>query len=154
MRVLDLGAAPGSWSLYASKQVGPGGIVQAIDINPLDIDLPKNVHGEQADIFEIDLASFETGDLFDVVLSDMAPNTTGQKHLDQYRSFELFMRALVIASRCLQEKGAFLGKLFSGGDFPEAKRELTHFFERVRVLRPLATRKESYELFLYGAGRK
>lgn len=154
MRVLDLGAAPGSWALYAAQRVLPNGFVHAIDIQPMQFALPHHVHVEQADIFAMDLETLKAKGPFDVVMSDMAPHTSGQKHLDQYRSFELFMRAFSIATEVLTSDGAFLGKLFTGGEFPEAKRALTLHFKQVRVFRPEATRKESYELFLYGIGRK
>ena len=154
MRVLDLGAAPGSWALYAAQRVGPLGKVHAIDIQPMEFALPRHVQVEQADIFSLDPTALAGDGLFDVVMSDMAPSTSGQRHLDQYRSFELFMQALSIAKVVLTPQGAFVGKLFSGGEFPEAKQAMTTHFARVRVLRPEATRKESYELFVYGAGAK
>lgn len=154
MRVLDLGAAPGSWALYAAQRVGPSGKVHSIDIQPMEFALPRHVQVEQADIFSLDPTRLASDGLFDVVVSDMAPSTSGQRHLDQYRSFELFMQALSIAKVVLTPQGAFVGKLFSGGEFPEAKQAMTAHFARVRVLRPEATRKESYELFVYGAGTK
>lgn len=154
MRVLDLGAAPGSWALYAAQRVGPSGKVRAIDIQPMEFALPRQVQVEQADIFSLDPIGLAHDGLFDVVVSDMAPSTSGQRHLDQYRSFELFMQALAIAKAVLTPQGAFVGKLFSGAEFPEAKQAMAQHFARVRVLRPEATRKESYELFVYGAGVK
>lgn len=154
MRVLDLGAAPGSWALYAAQRVGPSGTVHAIDIQPMEFALPSHVQVEQADIFSVDLTRLSHEGPFDVVMSDMAPSTSGQRHLDQYRSFELFMQALTIAKAVLAPQGAFVGKLFSGAEFSEAKQAMTQHFARVRVLRPEATRKESYELFVYGAGIK
>ncbi len=85
-------------------------------------------------------------------MSDMAPSTTGHRFTDQARSFDLFMRALDVASAVLAPGGAFVAKIFQGGDFPEAKKAVQTRFEKVRIVRPQATRDESYEVFVCGQG--
>jgi len=152
-RVLDLGAHPGSWTQYAAQKVGPKGYVLGIDLTPTEIALPANAEIRCGDAFE--LSSEDLGqEAFDVVMSDMAPATSGQKHLDQYRSHELAMRALEVARAMLKPGGTFVAKIFQGPDFPEARKSVAEAFDKVRIIRPKATRTESYEVFLVGLGRK
>jgi 23S rRNA (uridine2552-2'-O)-methyltransferase len=151
-RVLDLGAFPGSWSLYASQKVGGKGKVIGIDLQEHRGAVPANVEMRTGDVLkigsEVDLGTF------DVVLSDMAPSTSGTKSLDQARSFELFMHALAIAKRVLVPGGHFVAKIFQGGDFPEAQKAVREAFTQSKIIRPEATRNESYETFLIGLGRR
>lgn len=150
MRVLDLGASPGSWTLYAATRVGPKGKVLGLDIKPHVGALPMNAEIVVKDVFTVTAADFGGRGAFDLVISDMAPNTTGNRALDQYRSFELFMHALSIATRVLSAGGSFVGKIFQGTDFPEAQKAVQKAFETARVIRPEATRDVSYEVFLVG----
>lgn len=150
-RVLDLGAAPGSWTQYAATRVGAQGRVIGYDLKEVRGALPPNAEISVLDVFAIEPSSLGR---FDVVMSDMAPSTSGQKSLDQYRSFELFMRALGIAEEVLVPGGHFIGKIFQGGDFPNAKKAVASAFEEARVIRPDAVRSESYEVFLVGLRRK
>ena len=158
MGVLDLGAAPGSWALYAAKKVGDWGRVIAIDLEPLKVSLPdQSCAFLQADIFRLGADEYEVlteNGPYDVVLSDMAPRTTGNRLGDQTRSFELFMRGLELAEKFLKPGGAFVGKIFMGEDFPEAKKAVKRLFREERALRPEGTRAQSYELFLVGLDRK
>ena len=154
MRVLDLGASPGSWALYAAQKIGAGGKLLAMDLNPLNTTLPPQatfILGDALTIENADLARFAP---YDVVLSDMAPNTTGNRLGDQTRSFELFMRALEVAATLSKSGGAFVGKIFMGEDLPLARAELRKHFETERLIRPEGTRSVSYELFIIGQGRK
>ena len=151
-RVLDLGAAPGSWSLYASERVGGKGRVIGIDLQEHRGALPANVEMRVGDVLKIG-AETDLGQ-FDVVLSDMAPATTGQKSLDQIRSVELFMQALEIAKRVLVPGGHFVGKIFQSGDFPAAQKAVREAFEQSKIIRPEATRTESVETFLIGLRRR
>src|SRR5262249_23150753 len=112
---------------------------------------------EHAQIVDLDVWNFEFQDMkqhFDVVLSDMAPNTTGNRATDQYRSYELFARALEIAAIVLKPGGAFVGKLFQGPEFQAAKQRAQEIFETVQITRPKATRSESFEVFFVGKNRK
>ena len=153
-RVLDLGAAPGSWTQYAAQRVAREGKVVSIDLNPARIALPAHVTFQVRDIFQLD-ARAELGEgCFDVVLSDMAPKTSGQRHRDQFLSYELYMRALELAVATLIDNGRFVGKIFDGAELPDARRATQASFEKVRTIKPDASRSESYEMFLIGLGRK
>ncbi len=154
MRVLDLGAAPGSWTLYASGKIGKAGKLLAVDLQPIEIALPGNVVFVQGDALALESDVLATFAPYDVVLSDMAPSTTGNRLGDQTRSYELFMRALAVAEKLLAPRGAFVGKIFMGEDFPLAQKEVRRLFTEARALRPEGTRTNSYELFLVGLDRK
>lgn len=151
-RVLDLGAYPGSWTAYAAERVQREGKVVGIDLQPFRGALPPNAEMRQGDVFALDVAALGGPGSFDVVMSDMAPATSGHRFTDQARSFELFMRALSIASEVLAPGGAFVAKLFQGGDFDEARRAVAERFETVKLVKPKATRSESIELFVCGLG--
>lgn len=153
-RVLDLGAAPGSWSLYAAQKIGGNGHLLAVDLQPLGATLPAHAEFVQGDALSLenpDLARFAP---YDVVLSDMAPATTGLRDADQARSFELFMRALEIANELVAPGGSFVGKIFMGPDFPAAKKRLKEIFAEERTIRPEGVRTTSYEIFLVGKNRR
>jgi 23S rRNA (uridine2552-2'-O)-methyltransferase len=152
MRVLDLGAAPGSWTLYSAEKVGPSGKVLAVDKSPLTVGLPPNATFVQGDALSLseELARFAP---YHVVLSDMAPSTTGSKIADQARSFELFMRGLAVAATLALEGGSFVGKIFMSEDLPLARAELRRIFARERLIRPEGTRSVSTELFVVGLER-
>jgi 23S rRNA (uridine2552-2'-O)-methyltransferase len=153
-RVLDLGAAPGSWSMYAAQKIGPSGKLLAIDLSPITAVMAPHAHVVQGDALTLandDLALFAP---YDVVLSDMAPKTTGSRDADQWRSFELFMRSVAIAEALLVPGGSFVGKIFMSDEFPKAKAALKLLFGEVRAIRPEGTRAQSYELFLVGLRRK
>ncbi len=150
MVVLDLGAAPGSWTQFASEKIGPKGRVVAIDLEPLSVTLP-NVVSLEANIFETDwTVVLEPSGLrpeFDLVLSDMAPKTTGIRFTDQTRSMELCEKALEVAEKTLRKDGTFVCKLFHGAEFKNFQMRLKKTFERVEILRPESTRKESKEIY-------
>jgi 23S rRNA (uridine2552-2'-O)-methyltransferase len=153
-RVLDLGAAPGSWSLYAGQRIGPTGKLLAVDLTPITVPLGPGAQFAQGDALSLaneDLALFAP---YDVVLSDMAPSTTGSKLADQARSFELFMRALAVAAALGAPGSAFVGKLFMSDDFTQARDALRALFTEVKVIRPEGTRSSSFEVFLVGLRRK
>jgi len=149
-RVLDLGAFPGSWTQWAARRVGKGGRVLGLDVQSPPPGLPVNAEMREADVLTVTPEELGGSGAFDVVLSDMAPATTGHRSLDQMRSQELFMRALELARGVLAPGGAFVGKIFQSGDFPEAKKAVAASFEEARVIRPTATRAESFEVFLVG----
>jgi 23S rRNA (uridine2552-2'-O)-methyltransferase len=149
-RVLDLGAYPGSWSSYAAERVQSEGRVLGVDLTPFRGVLPAHARMIEGDVFQVDPASLGGPRSFDVVMSDMAPSTTGHRFTDQARSFALFMRALEIATLVLAPGGSFVAKIFHGGDFDQAKRAVEERFEKVRIVRPQAVRTESIETFLVG----
>lgn len=153
-RVLDLGAAPGSWSMYAAQRIGGAGRLLAVDLAEITSSLGANAKAVQGDALSLsneDLGLFAP---YDVVLSDMAPATTGSKLADQTRSFELFMRAVEVARAHLAAGGSFVGKLFMSDDFVRARDALRALFEDVRTIRPEGTRANSSEVFLVGLKRK
>jgi 23S rRNA (uridine2552-2'-O)-methyltransferase len=149
-KVLDLGAAPGSWSQYASEKIGPKGRLLGIDIQPIKITLPNAVF-IHADMRQLDLEQIMAQNgiepPFDLVLSDMAPKTTGVKITDQARSKDLCELALATAERFLRPRGSFVCKLFHSDEFETFRKSLRDRFGRVEVLRPKSTRKESKEIF-------
>jgi 23S rRNA (uridine2552-2'-O)-methyltransferase len=153
-RVLDLGAAPGSWSVYASERVGVAGRVVAVDLREMTAAMAPNCTVLQADALDLkdaDLGGFAP---FDVVLSDMAPNTCGDKNTDQWRSYHLFSGAVSATDSWLRSGGSFVGKLFMGASYEEARASLRKRFETVRTIRPRGTRRQSYEVFLVGLGAR
>jgi len=154
MKVLDLGASPGSWMLYASQKIGKNGNVLAVDLKPIEVPTPENAVFVQGDALSLENEALSMFAPYDVVLSDMAPNTTGNRLGDQTRSFELFLRALAVAEKLAKPGGAFVGKIFMGEDFPNAKKAVKRVFDEERALRPEGTRATSYELFLVGLGKK
>lgn len=153
-RVLDLGAAPGSWSAYAAQQVGAQGRVVAVDLRELGTSLPRQCTVLCADALDLDPATLEPWAPFDVVLSDMAPKTCGDKGTDQWRSYHLFAGALEVASTWLRPGGSFVGKLFMGAGYEDARQHMRERFAKVRTIRPEGTRRESYEVFLVGLEAK
>ena len=148
--VLDLGAAPGSWSLYAAKRVGGKGRVLAIDLKPIEIEHPPTLACQVGDALDLSQPEIVERSPFDVVLSDMAPNTSGNKMADGARSYELFMRAFDVAREHLKPEGVFIGKIFMSEDFEAANRAMKSTFKETRTFRPQGTRKVSYEVFLFG----
>ena len=138
--------------MYAAKRVGPSGRVLGIDLNDHEVTLPAHAEIRVLDVFAVDPEML--GGPFDVVISDMAPKTSGQRHADQYRSYELFMRALGLGTSVLEPGGHFVGKIFQGQEFEDARNAVREAFGKVRVIRPKATRDESYEVFLVGLGRR
>lgn len=153
-RVLDLGCAPGSWARYIAQKVGPSGLVLGFDLTPVTIALPPHARCEVLDLLQHDPPLSVDGRGFDVVVSDMAPSTEGVRFADQYRSYELYRRALDIAARALVPEGAFVGKIFQGAELDEAKKATAALFAKTRLIRPEGTRTESYELFVVGVGKK
>jgi 23S rRNA (uridine2552-2'-O)-methyltransferase len=154
MNVLDLGAAPGSWSMYTAQKIGKNGKLLAIDLNPLEIALPPHGTFLQADALDLAQGNFSLFAPYDVVLSDMAPSTTGDRFADQARSHELYMRALDVAKEVLKVGGTFVGKIFMGGDLPIARAETRKVFASERLIRPEGTRSVSYEIFIIGLSKR
>ena len=154
MSVLDLGASPGSWALYAAKKVGPQGRVLASDLKPLETALPPNVTFVLGDAFALEDSALSSLAPYDVVLSDMAPSTTGNRLGDQTRSFELFMRALEVGGRLVKPGGSFVGKIFMGEDLPVARAAVRELFAGERLIRPEGTRSVSYEIFVVASERR
>jgi 23S rRNA (uridine2552-2'-O)-methyltransferase len=153
-RVLDLGAAPGSWSLYAAQVIGKNGHLLAIDLDPLGVSLGPNATFVQGDAFDVTADVFTEHGPFDVVLSDMAPRTSGNRDADQFRSYELVMRAIDVARAHGKPGSSFVAKIFMSPDYEKARTTLRGLYTEVRTLRPETVRKNSIEVFLVGLGKK
>jgi 23S rRNA (uridine2552-2'-O)-methyltransferase len=148
-RVLDLGCTPGSWAQYSLTRVGPKGEVVGVDQNePRHLTAP-NFRFIQADVLMLDLEWLSGRmQLRDVVLSDLAPPTTGIRERDERRSLELGGRALVMARSLLREKGRFVCKIFEGQDLDLFAESVSSAFKDTRRFRPKATRKRSREVYI------
>lgn len=151
-RVLDLGCAPGSWTLYAAGKVGEKGRVVGLDLTAPTLTFPPQVRVEQADLLENRLDLVEGEGPFDLVLSDMAPKTSGRREVDQARSLELCQMAWSWAERLLKPGGHFLFKLFQSPEGDALVKTLTPRFQNVTRLKPKATRSQSLEIFVLARG--
>ncbi len=151
--VLDLGACPGSWSQYSSQKIGTDGRVLGVDLSPVNVKL-KNAIFIQADLRDLQLEGIfkEHGFIppFDLVLSDMAPKTTGIRITDQARSMELCELALNIARKFLKKDGHFVCKLFHSDDFAVLRDDIKKIFQKCEIVKPHSTRTISKEIFLVG----
>ena len=147
-RVLDLGCAPGAWLLYTAKLTGPKGRVYGVDLKPVSIQLPSHTKIITADVFTLDIESLEKG--FNVVLSDMAPATSGHKIVDAARSYNLCEIALNIAQGILLPGGSFVCKIFQGPDFNLFLDAVRAGFKRLKVFKPQSSRKTSKEIYVIG----
>jgi len=149
-RVLDLGAAPGGWSVVARERVGPRGIVVAVDPRPIEpIDGVRVVRGRVGDPA---LPERLGSGKFDVVVSDMSPRISGAYGTDHARSVSLVRDALRLARSVLAPHGAFVAKVFDGDMVDDLERELDTSFARVRRTKPPASREPSSEIYLIGVG--
>jgi 23S rRNA (uridine2552-2'-O)-methyltransferase len=153
-RVLDLGCRPGSWLQYAARIVGPEGKLVGLDRQPLAVTIP-GARILVGDVLAITAAELRGElDALDVVLSDMAPDTSGIRSLDQARSETLFERALEIAEETLANGGNFVGKLFQGPAFAALVARCRAGFAQVATPKPLGSRKDSIELYVVATGRR
>jgi 23S rRNA (uridine2552-2'-O)-methyltransferase len=156
MLVVDLGATPGGWSQVARSQVGPRGMVIAVDILEM-VPLP-GVTFMQGDFreaaVEAQLHAALGGRPVDLVLSDMSPNISGIAISDQARAMHLAELALAFAAKHLKPGGSFLVKVFQGSGFQEFFREMQTCFEKVSSRKPDASRGRSNELYLLGSGAR
>jgi 23S rRNA (uridine2552-2'-O)-methyltransferase len=153
-RVLDLGCAPGSWLQYARSKVGDKGVLVGLDRAPLrgDVGGARIVVG---DVMTIDpKVLLGELDAFDVVLSDMAPDTSGVRSMDQARSEALFERALELATLMLAPGGHFVGKLFQGPEFKKLIEEVRSKFDVAKTAKPASSRQISIEQYVIGKGKK
>ena len=153
-RLLDLGCYPGSWSQYGIRKVGPGGDVVGIDLKEPDRFKAPNFRFLKADVLCLDLG-WLTKEVAprDIVLSDLAPQTSGVHIVDTSRSTELANKALAVALSVLKKGGHFLCKIFEGEDIRDLRNEWSQHFDTVRTVRPAAVRRASREVYLLGLGR-
>jgi 23S rRNA (uridine2552-2'-O)-methyltransferase len=156
-RVLDLGCHPGSWSLYAAQILGERGMVVAADLQRTSLVVQKP-HAEIQwlcyDVYSEEFVDFlkKNWQGFHVVLSDMAPHTTGSQYADHQQSLQLARRVLELAALFLHENGTLYCKVFQGEDFPEFLQACKPLFATVKVVKPKSSRTESREVFVLGRG--
>ncbi len=152
--VLDLGCAPGSWLMHAADLAGPSGCIVGVDLTPVAVSLPAHVSVHTKDVFELveDPVAF-FGREFEVVLSDMAPATTGSRGVDAARSHNLCEAAIAIARQVLRPGGAFVCKIFQGEDFNSFSAAVKTSFLEFKIFKPQSCRKASKEIYLIGKGK-
>lgn len=155
--VLDLGCFPGSWSLYTAEVVGPKGIVVGVDLQQAEQAARPGgapIHWLCADIMEpemiVQVRRFRPA--FRVLVSDLAPKTTGNRWADAQQSLTLVRRTLEVAEELLLERGNYLCKVFQGEDFPDFVERLKERFAMVKVQKPKSSRTESREVFVVAMG--
>ncbi|MCB2193220.1 MAG: RlmE family RNA methyltransferase [Deltaproteobacteria bacterium] len=155
--VLDLGCHPGSWLQYASQKVGRSGRLVGVDLQEPSVSLPKGFCFIQADLLELtpDQVRERSGlEVFDLVMSDVAPRTTGIKDRDAAASLELTQAALDMALALLKPGGTFLAKVFFGPGVDELIRQVKGAFKLGKGHKPGASRSASKEIYILGRGRK
>jgi len=154
-KVLDLGCFPGSWLLLAANLTGTKGRVVGIDLQPVTTKLPAHVSVYTADILTLNNDIFRSeGQDFNVVISDMAPATSGNKHVDNARSFNLCQAALSTVQDVLIFGGSFVCKIFQGEDFKAFSDSVKGSFNKTRIFKPQSSRKASREIYIIGLGKK
>ena len=150
--LLDLGSSPGGWSQVARKEI-IGGKILSVDIKSMEA--INNVDFIKGDFLEstiIEKIILYFKDKIDVVLSDMAANTSGNKALDSYRTGELCLKAMDLAKKILSTDGVFLSKVFMGEIFEEINEKAERNFKKVVKYKPLSSKKESKEIYIYCKG--
>ena len=154
MKVVDLGAAPGGWSQYATKLIGSKGRIVASDILPLDpLPFVEFVLGDFRDEAVLaEILNLLGGERADLVISDMAPNMSGVDAVDQPRAVHLCELALDMVRQVLKPGGAFLVKLFQGEGSEAFIRDVRSSFKTVKIRKPAASRPRSREVYVLGQG--
>jgi 23S rRNA (uridine2552-2'-O)-methyltransferase len=156
-KVIDLGCAPGSWSQYASKVIGRDGFVIGIDLQKCNLSFYNGIL-IQGDAFDENLiestAKTYNIEKFDIVMSDMAPKTSGVRLNDQKRSYDLSVQALDVANKYLKKGGNFIVKFFQSEFFEEYLNQVKSNFQKIEILRPKSTRKNSFEIFIIGISKR
>ena len=148
MQVIDLGAAPGSWSQYVSKVVKNGKIL-SVDLKDLEfIDGVTQIKGDFTDnLVQNEIKNYLKTKV-DAVISDMAVNTTGIKNIDSIQTGELCKEAMIFSKNVISKNGFFISKIFMGGTFNEIVALGKKIFQEVRVFKPKSSRKDSKESFI------
>ena len=152
-KILDIGCQPGSWSMYAAKVSGPGGLVVSVDLNEGNIQSSgAKIHVIAGDILDHEIVEqvHKIAEKFNAVISDMAPKTTGNKWADQQQSLDLARRALEVATEFLKDGGNFYCKVFEGEDFKDFVDSVREYFSKTKIVKPKSSRKESREVFVLG----
>lgn len=156
-KVLDVGAAPGSWTLYTDREIlrGRGSIV-SVDLNPLSISpIPPSVTAFVGDAFSPEIRERITAlGPYDAIISDAAPMTSGNRSVDTSRSEYLAEQVVILAREQLRSHGNMVLKIFQGGGQVEIIRRMREIFTKVKPFKPQACREDSFEIYLVGLDRK
>lgn len=148
-KIIELGAFPGSWSQYASKVVGEKGLVIGVDLQNRDYDIATNTPFICGDVFEIDKSVYQKyATEFDGIISDMAPNTTGNKSVDHLASYSLCEKSLFLSLELVKKNGYLLVKFFQGSEFQNLLKMLKEYYKIIEIIKPDSSRKESKEIFI------
>jgi len=156
VRILDIGAAPGSWSLWVLRRLAGKGFLAAVDLQPLGVSpADANFFFIQGDLYDASIRSVlaEKGP-YDIVLSDAAPATSGNSGLDTDRSEAIVETVLDYAETMLRPGGAMVAKLFMGGGQRDILDRMKSMFASARAFKPAACRQVSFETYLVGQGKK
>ena len=146
--VIDIGAAPGSWSQYAAKTIKSGRLI-SIDLKKMEpIGNTVQIQGDFTEEVTQDEIKKHIKKKLDVVMSDMAVNTTGIKNIDSIQTGELCKEAMIFAKEAISEKGFFISKIFMGSSFNEIVALGKKIFKQVKVFKPKSSRKDSKESFI------
>lgn len=145
--VLDLGAAPGSWLQVVSQRIGSKGKAIGVDLNEIEGPLPENVVTMQEDVTSLSSTSFD-GSMFDVILSDMAPNTTGTRTIDHHGSVRLCHTALDLAAMMLKQGGNLVMKVLEGEAYADLLHRAAGSFKTAKGFKPKASRSISTEMYI------
>lgn len=155
--VLDVGAAPGSWTLYTHRELIKGrGRIVAVDLNPLNLNpIPPTVTAFIGDAFskEIRAKLIENGS-YDAIISDAAPMTTGNKTVDTTRSEWLAQEVVMLATEQLKKHGNLVIKIFQGGGQEDVLKSMRAMFTKAKAFKPKACRDDSFEIYLVGLDKK
>lgn len=151
-KILDLGCSPGAWVQVALETLGPQGRIIGIDLEQVSLSDPRLLF-LQADIFNVEPAQLAEAP-YDLVLSDMAPKTSGIKVRDQTRSYELAERAVDICEKHLKQGGNLVIKVFEGPDLKALSDRMRQIFLKLERIRPDSTRQTSTEIYYVGLTKK
>ena len=148
INVIDIGAAPGSWSQYASKVIKNGKLI-SIDLKPMDkIEHTIQIKGDFTELSTQNQIKEILTKKIDVIMSDMAVNTTGIKNIDAIQTGELCIEAMLFSKDIISEKGFFISKIFMGSSFNEIVALGIKIYKEVKVFKPKSSRKDSKESFI------
>jgi 23S rRNA (uridine2552-2'-O)-methyltransferase len=161
VRALDLGAAPGSWSLYTLRKLAGAGFLAAADLSPLSRQYDHGlVGGDNFSFIQGDITQAEIRETllgkgpYSLLMSDAAPATTGNRSVDTLRSLGLAEAVLDYAEAALEKGGNLVVKVFQGGDTAGILKKIRELFASGRAFKPIACRRESFETYYLGLGRK
>jgi len=147
--LLDMGSSPGGWTQVATQKISKGKVL-SVDLQLME--KINNSHFIKGDIFDPEVYKKITqyfGKKIDIVISDMAANTTGNKNLDSFKTGELCLNAMDIALKILHKDGVFISKFFMGSIFNEIMNKASMCFKKVVKYKPLSSRKESKEIYIF-----